>query len=289
MRVGRGSCNGTFGELVQGVLDERPFLITLPIPALRSKAIFIPDTTDSRIIGSCSNKKAIEACKKLCQWFDVKEGGRLRIDSNIPVGKGMASSSADIVAAMKAVAHSYSLPLTEEMISLVASEIEPTDGVMYQGAVAYDYIHGQLIESFGSLPPFLLIGVDTGGIVDTLQFNRLAKPYDRQDRNQFTEAYELARAGIKQKNMAYICKAATMSAHINQKILPKPYFHEFERLSRACQGGLVIAHSGTVMGILLHPDIGVCEAVSQITNQLSSMVHHSRIKMYCYKEYEIGF
>ncbi|MDQ0216912.1 hypothetical protein J2S21_000001, partial [Peribacillus cavernae] len=28
LRVGKGSCNGTFGELVQGVLGERPFCAT---------------------------------------------------------------------------------------------------------------------------------------------------------------------------------------------------------------------------------------------------------------------
>lgn len=66
--------------------------------------------------------------------------------------KGMASSSSDIVAAMKAIAHSYSLPLTEQILSSIAVEIEPSDGVMYDDVVAYDYIHGELIK-FGPLPP----------------------------------------------------------------------------------------------------------------------------------------
>lgn len=283
MKVGKGSCNGTFGELVQGVLGERPFLITLPIPTLRSEAIFIPNITDSEITGSHSNTKAIEACKKLLQWFDMKGGGRLQIHSNIPAGKGMASSSADIVAAIKATAHSYSLPLTEDIISAIASEIEPTDGVMYDDVVAYDYIHGQLIESLGPLPPFVLIGIDAGGIVDTIQFNQLSKPYDWWDRNKFLEAYELAKTGIRNKKLSSICKAATISAHINQKILPKPHFSEFERLSNIYQGGLVIAHSGTVIGILLDPsDPNISEVFSQISKQISLIIKNSRIKPFSY-------
>jgi hypothetical protein len=49
MKLGKGSCHGTFGELVQGIIGERPFLITLPIPSLRSEAIFIPDPAISEI------------------------------------------------------------------------------------------------------------------------------------------------------------------------------------------------------------------------------------------------
>lgn len=87
MRLGKGNCNGTFGELVQGVIGEHPFLITLPIPKLRSDAIFIPDKKDSEITGLHSHVKAIQACKKLLQRFDINGGGHLHIRSNIPVGK----------------------------------------------------------------------------------------------------------------------------------------------------------------------------------------------------------
>ncbi|WP_442417727.1 GHMP family kinase ATP-binding protein [Peribacillus cavernae] len=261
--------------------------MTLPIPTLRSNASFIPDKTDIEITGSRSNTKAIEACKKLLQWFDMKGGGRLWIHSNIPVGKGMASSSADIVAAIKATAHSYSLPLTEDIISSIASEIEPTDGVMYDDVVAYDYLNGQLIESLGHLPPFLLIGIDVGGMVDTIQFNQLLKPYDGRDRNQFLEAYELVKIGMGNKDLSLICKAATISAHINQKILPKPYFSEFERLSNVFQGGLFIAHSGTVLGILLDSNVpNIIDVFSKISKQISLIINNTRIKtFYCFGGY----
>src|SRR6476660_171848 len=114
MKLGKGSCNGTFGELVQGTIGESPFLITLPIPGLRSEAIFIPDPTASEIKAVDSKVKAMKAGKSLFQQFGLKGGGLLDIRSNIPIGKGMASSSADIVAALKAIAHSYSLPLKNE-------------------------------------------------------------------------------------------------------------------------------------------------------------------------------
>lgn len=253
MRIGMGSCMGTFGELVQGVYTERPFLITLPIPTLQSKAIFVPHTDSSEIIGARSHRKAIEGCKKLLEQFEITSGGYLHIDSNIPVGKGMASSSADMVAAMKAVADSYSLTITEEMISHASIKIEPTDGVMYEGAVAYDYKNGSLLEHFGPLPPFLLVGIDTGGRVDTVRFNKQTKSYSQKEQNQLAEAYDYVRKGIRTKDLSFICQAATMSAQINQRFLPKLCFQEFKSLADTYGGGIVTAHSGTVLGILVHP------------------------------------
>lgn len=114
MRIGKGSCHGTFGELLQGIINEKPFLITLPIPQLKSEAVFIPSLTASEMTVVDSKGKALKAGKLLTQQFDLPIGGRLEIRSNIPSGKGMASSSADIVAAIRAIADSYSLPITKK-------------------------------------------------------------------------------------------------------------------------------------------------------------------------------
>ncbi|WP_277678891.1 hypothetical protein [Gracilibacillus dipsosauri] len=51
MEIGKGSGNGTFGELVQGIIDERPFLITFPIQSLRSEASFVPNPTSPEVTG----------------------------------------------------------------------------------------------------------------------------------------------------------------------------------------------------------------------------------------------
>jgi L-threonine kinase len=292
LKIGKGSCNGTFGELVQGIIDERPFLITMPIPCLRSEAIFVPDPTVSEIKAVESKVKAMNAGKSLFQQFGLQGGGLLDIRSNIPTGKGMASSSADIVAALKAIAHSYSLPLTKEMISTIAAKIEPTDGVMYDEVVAYDYIHGELIESFGVLPPFIFVGMDLGGAVDTIEFNQFEKDYNRHDQHHFLEAYEWVKEGFRKKNLAFICKAATLSARINQKILPKPSFYEFEKLAHSCQGGIVVAHSGTMVGILLDKKIpNRNEVVLHVSRQMSTIGRNLAVKpfLYCSHEKVNGF
>ncbi|MBI0579069.1 kinase [Neobacillus cucumis] len=281
MRIGIGSCHGTFGELVQGMIDERPFLITLPISHLKSEAVFIPSLTATEITVVDSKGKALKAGKLLTQQFDLPIGGSLEIRSNIPSGKGMASSSADIVAAIRAIADSYSLPITKEMISAIAVQIEPTDGVMYDEVVAYDYIHGELIEGFGTHPSFHLVGIYFGGEVDTVQFNQLEKKYKRQDHAIFIQAYELIREGFRRRDFSLISKAITLSARVNQKILPKPFFYEFEKLAQDYQGGIVVAHSGTVMGILLDGNLpNQNEVISQISSRISNIVKKTKIGVF---------
>lgn len=289
MKIGKGSCNGTFGELVQGCMGERPFLITLPIRSLRSEAVFFPDPCGSGIRVADTKRKARKAGELLFQQFGIKGGGFLEIESNIPVGKGLASSSADMVAALKAIADSYDLPLTTEMISVIAAAIEPTDGVMYEEVVAYDYIHGELIESFGELPPFILVGMDMGGEVNTVEFNQFSKGYLPAEQKQFVKAYQLAREGMRKKDLSFIFKAATMSARVNQRILPKPFFKEVEAIAQAFNGGMVAAHSGTVLGILIDKNIpNSHEAVFKTLKQLSILCRKTNINLFYYSsgEYE---
>ncbi|SMQ78297.1 threonine kinase [Bacillus sp. OV166] len=287
MKLGKGSCNGTFGELVQGIIGDRPYLITLPISSLRSEARFIPDPIVNGIRVADSKVKAQRAGEWLFQLFGVKGGGDLEIRSNIPVGKGLASSSADIVAALRAIADSYSLPLTNEMISMIAAKVEPTDGVMYEEVVVYDYIHGQLIESFGALPPFILVGIDLGGIINTIEFNEVPKEYSQNDQQQFMKAYDLVTKGFKEKNLTYIGEAATLSARVNQKILPKPVFPLLDQLAHRYQGGIVVAHSGTVAGILLDGNLpNGDEVVSHLFREMSLAFKGVPINLFHYESRE---
>ncbi|MDR4950493.1 GHMP family kinase ATP-binding protein [Neobacillus cucumis] len=287
MKLGKGSCNGTFGELVQGIIEERPFLITLPIPSLQSEARFVPEPAVSGIRVVDTKIKTKKAGESLLQLFGIKGGGYLEIHTNIPAGKGLASSSADIVAALRAIAESYSLPITKEIISMIATKVEPTDGVMYEEVVAYDYINGQLIESFGVLPPYILVGIDFGGTVNTIKFNQVPKSYTEGDQQQLSEAYQLVRKGFKDQNITCLVQAATISARVNQKILPKPFFPQLEKLAQSYQGGIVVAHSGTVAGILLDGKLpNGDEAVKDLIREMSLVLKGVYINLFHYENRE---
>ena len=255
MKLGVGKCNGTFGELIQGVIGDSPFLVSLPIE-MGSTALFLPNPKSEKIsILSLSAKpKSERACRLLLRKYNIQTGGKLLITSDLPEGKGMASSSADLMASLRAVAQTHSLPINESVLSEISSTIEPTDGIMYSELVAYDYINGRLIKVIGQLPRMILLGIDTGGTVESTIFNQIPKNYSTEEKQLFSKALYLLKEGVQKKELSFIFEAATMSAKINEKRLAKPFFEEIVKMAEENNGGVVIAHSGTVIGILLSPD-----------------------------------
>lgn len=255
MKLGVGKCNGTFGELIQGLLGDSPFLVSLPIE-VKSTALFLPNPKSEKIsIFSLNEKpKSKRACQLLLQKYNIKTGGTLFITSHLPEGKGMASSSADLIASLRAVSMTHSLPINESVLSEITRTIEPTDGIMFQQLVAYDYINGCLIEVIGELPRMIVLGIDTGGTVESTLFNQIPKNYGIEEKQLFLHALHLLKKGVQKKELSFIFEAATISAKINEKRLSKPFFHEILKIAEENNGGVVIAHSGTVIGILLSPD-----------------------------------
>jgi L-threonine kinase len=63
-------------------------------------------------------------------------GGTLILQSRLPEGKGHASSSADLVATVRATDATGVTPTRRQIESMLAT-IEPSDGVMYSGVVEH--------------------------------------------------------------------------------------------------------------------------------------------------------
>jgi uncharacterized protein involved in propanediol utilization len=267
MSTSIGSCNGSFGELIQGVMGNDPFLISLPISMSSTASYFPTQSKKLTIISPQDKSKTQQACELYLEHFQVKERGILFLQSQLPVGKGMASSTADMVASLRAIANHYKLPCNETILSRLLPVIEPTDSVMYGELVVYDYINGRLLERLGNLPEMILVGIDTGGIVNTTAFNQISKGYSVEEKEQFRFALSLLKEGIRNSELEPICHAASISAKINEKRLPKPYFNELYHLGQNWNGGIVSAHSGTVIGLLLSNCL-TKEDITEILDQL---------------------
>src|SRR5207302_1757315 len=97
---GKGKAFGTFGELLQGRLDnsDGDFLVTFPI-ARYSHATFATDPKSAAVIVYPPYKyKSQKLADMILEYYALPKGGILVLESDIPVGKGLASSSADLVA-----------------------------------------------------------------------------------------------------------------------------------------------------------------------------------------------
>lgn len=237
---------------MQGECNRHPFLVTLPI-ANKSMAIFSPDDALIEIRGDFEREKSRQAVSLFLALHGIQSGGHLTITSDIPIGKGMASSSADIVASIRAASNAYHLPCSAKMISQIACKIERTDGVMYNEIVLYNPKNGRLMRKIAVFPPIVLLGIDAGGQIDTAQFHHKRTRYRSCEQVRLCQALHLLQQGAKKQSAAMIFRAATISATINQRVLPNPYFDSVKRLADGYGGGVVIAHSGTVIGLLLDP------------------------------------
>lgn len=257
---------GSCGELVQGTLDGINFLVTCPINCYSEVTVAInngisPDPARSK------TRLAME--RTLDRLGRRAVTGAATVRSDIPPGKGMASSSADISAACLATALACGQVLPPETIADLALSIEPTDAVFYPGIMLFDHVRGRIREPLGTPPPATILVLDGGGEVDTVQFNRRRDLAEKNARKEpaIREALALVKAGLAAKDLRQIGEAATISALANQDILPKPDLPRLAKWVIRCgASGINAAHSGTVVGVLCDP--GDPELVAYFTREI---------------------
>lgn len=255
LRAGGGTAFGSFGELLQGVLpDGADFLVTLPIDR-GSRVRFRLDPGGELRVFPSHKWKARKLARMLMDAGGAGGGGTLIVDSELPVGKGLASSSADLVATARALGEVLGLDTSPAAIENWLRQIEPTDGVMYPGVVAFEHRQVRLRAILGPLPPVTVVAVDEGGQVDTVAFNARRKPFDQAEKREYARLLDEMTTAIAAADLVAVGAIATRSARLNQALLPKRHL---DALLSICEQkdalGVVCAHSGTVIGVLLADD-----------------------------------
>ncbi|WP_244734325.1 GHMP family kinase ATP-binding protein [Mesorhizobium sp. 113-1-2] len=250
-------CCGTFGELLQGQLavDSVPrdphFLVTMPI-ALFARAHFMP-IAGTQCVTVCPPHK-IKA-KRLAENLVVAlgaSGGFLFLESELPEGKGLASSSADLVATARSIACCFRRRVRTSLIEKLMAEIEPSDGVMYPGVVAYQQRACGLLSFLGQMPPLAIVGIDEGGTVETVDYDQRRGEISAGRRAEYHQLLHCARIAISRGDTATIGRIATTSALLHQERAPKEHLNSMLKASESTGAlGVIVAHSGTMIGILL--------------------------------------
>ncbi|MGW5441115.1 GHMP family kinase ATP-binding protein [Nocardia asteroides] len=254
--IGVGRAYGSCGELLQGVTArDRHFLVTLPIRR-GSVAVFEPGDAPTTVAPE-HKSKARRLAEAMIARSPVLRGGRLTVHSELPEGKGLASSTADLVATARAVADAEgrALPVAELEADLRA--IEPSDGVMYPGTVAYFHREVRLLARFGTLPALTIVTGDEGGAVDTVEFNRDTPCFSTADKREYDRLLDALGRAVVRGDVAGIGAVATRSAVLSTALRARPHLDDTIAAARAIgAAGVVVAHSGTTTGIVLadaHP------------------------------------
>lgn len=244
-------CPGSCGELVQGTTAGANFLVTCPINLYSTVTVSL--STGKPSVWKAGNKTVEAVRRTLAYLGESIDGIEVRVDSQLPVGKGMASSSADISAACMATALAAGQRLDIDDVCKIAIDIEPTDGIFFPGITIIDHVTGGFRRTIGEPPAITLAIFDVGGEVDTIDFNHRSDLTALNCRKEpkVMRALRMVEQGLQAGDGSLVGAGATMSALANQSILFKPSLERIIELARSFGSiGVNAAHSGTVLGVM---------------------------------------
>lgn len=258
-RIGTAWAPAACGELVEGVIGDQAFLISCPIDlysrarvCLYPRESFSPSQSQNPWPKAC---QAIDAALKL--WQGDAWEATLEIESSIPQGKGMASSTADIGAALAATALALGRVPDPVEIAQLAVGVEPTDSTLFPELTIFDHVQGSIYNAVGKPPPLKVMVFDWGGLIDSHDWYQSDSPFLpvlKQQSPLAARALELIRDGVRLGDGKLLAEGATLSALLHQTILYKPDLGNVARYARELGAfGITIAHSGTVAGLAFPP------------------------------------
>lgn len=240
---------GSCGEFIQGIYGGEPCLVSCPIDMYASLTVregppraFLPG-------------KASLMYERIFEEYAIPRGEKHHIDvalrSDIPLEKGMASSTADIAAVALGLSAYFDLGMDDRRIAELCIAIEPTDNLMFPRLNLFNHVDGDVLMDFGeSLEASILI-VDFAGRINTVGFHGQREGYGSEDQRRFARVVRHFREGVAAGDLDWVGGACTESARLNQKILYKPHLETLIDLCQSNGGhGIVTGHSGTVIGVL---------------------------------------
>lgn len=267
------------GEIIQGVFEDddgrlHRGLVTLPLDVLRSVATFSKHDADGFSVVPPDRTKALRAAQLALDYVGCTgAGGRLTVASNIPIGHGYGSSTADVIASIRAATAAVGKRIPPSIISKLAVAAETaTDATAFEDeALLFAHREGTVIEHFGgSLPPFWLIGFrpDDSQTVDTLEL--VPARYGLEEIQTFRTLRAMVARAVQDVDLALLGRAARISATINQRFLPKSGFEFVERYCDRIEAlGFQVAHSGTLCGLLLDTKRHTVTTLDNVVRELS--------------------
>lgn len=248
---GVGNAVGTCGELAQGFLsDGTPFHVTAPITKTSTVVVRLRPAKEFRFEGfEPEHKKMRIACRRALELFG-SEPVEVFFEhwTDLDVGKGMGSSTADILAAARAIGAALKRELTEEQLADLATGIESSDGTMYRGVNAVNHKNGELLHRFDWLPDFTVVICIPENIFNTESANFRGKEALGEEFDKLLTSMKEAAAAKDHELFAACC---AKSAQLNQRFLPNPLFSRISRMKDDLGAdGLCVGHTGTVVGVL---------------------------------------
>lgn len=246
---------GKVGEWLQGVdceggpmvyalaVDLSPFrTVTSVEPAAELKVEINPDAPAD----SAKVKKAIN---ELASRYGCDCACRVTISGSPPRGKGLGSSSIDIASALLAFRELLGLRISSSELFKLMCRMERSDYLFNPESIVAANPSDGRCSVIGRAPKCLVLAWDTdpSRAVDTEAVRHLDVA-----RQSFCQEYRELAGMMQSGETETLLRAATRSAEINERILPKIGFSAAHKFVNALpEVGLIAAHTGTCLGFVL--------------------------------------
>jgi L-threonine kinase len=273
-------CPASCGELIQGWIQGGEKLVSCPVNwfstvAVSDGAPLPTERTRMRLV-----LRAV--LRHLSLPSSLEAGLRIEFESSIPVAKGMASSTADIAACAIATARHFGMQLTEKELASLCVGIEPTDSTIFQAPTLFD--HQQALTQtplHERCPEWDMLLLESPDCLRTEDYHRRPRQALLQEyAPQLKRAHRLLTEGMRENNRHKIGAATTLSAQASQALLPKPAFNDIvEIVEQHGLFGLNVAHSGSVVGLLLDTHLHDPEKIIHAMRVKNILVFYPHVRL----------
>lgn len=276
--MGTGRAPGACGELIAGFTEPgQPFHVTLPIDRYATVTVTVTESTGWSLDGPPIDN-VWASILATCSLLGV---GPFHIQmehaTELEYDKGLGASTADMVAASRALASAVGRTLTPADEARIATGISPSYGTMYPGPVAFNPMTGELIDEYEWWPELAIALI----IPDTRKPTLGADFSQRKSVGSELALYGLrddagSRCGGGFLDIGWRSARAYLQwGHIPMYDVLINAFEWAGALSRPGAAGFALAHTGTVGGLLFILPVSGDERAAAI--QLAeSAVHRLR-------------
>jgi uncharacterized protein involved in propanediol utilization len=259
--LAHGRSFASFGEIAQGRLSSgQDFLVTLPVDLWSTCRAHCEPVSGPSLI-TCELLKSTAAARGFLAAAGLHAGVhvRLELSRTMPVGKGLSSSTADMLAVLRALERVFGFEVDDDAVSRIFAAIEPHDALHYPSSVIYDHRRGRLLHRLDHIPAFRIVGVDAGGELSTIEYNRRLT-YTPGCLAAYDRLHDDLRAAFAARSDEAIARCARRSAELHAARNTSDFLaRALRRADEVGALGLLATHSGTCSGFLLPADAADAE------------------------------
>ncbi|WP_236239474.1 hypothetical protein [Streptomyces sp. CC228A] len=246
-------CHGTLGELYQGPLraGAEPDIAVVSFPVDRHSWVhFTPGPGAPQPLPP--GEKSAAAARLFLEHYGLTlPPGRWSAHSDLRVGVGMASSTADMVATLRCLFRLFALPYDTDVVIGVLAEVERADSVFLDEFALYLSGRHRVVRRLGTDLGFHTAYVTEPGTVDTAAVTDLLLAHYRRRGEEYERCLTDLLKGFASGDPAAVARAATASAALSQDVLPKAAFGSMlAHRERFGADGVFVAHTGCLIGYL---------------------------------------